>query len=319
MIPNIIHFIFFGFTKFELFHFLSIVSAYHVQKPDKIYLYNDIEPKYNFFWECIKKYVTIVKDKSPSEFRGIKLNSYQYKADISRMEKLIEFGGIYMDIDILTIRPFTHLLDANCVLGAESSKDMYSTDINKIGSITNAVILCEKDNEFIKFWYNNIADNIINKPWAYHAVCLPKKLLIENTNYNVKLEPRCSFIPFCFRDPYIFNSKENYREKELEKSYTIHLWETIWFHNYLSKINIEYFIKEKNIFVKLFDKYINILYQNIDKLIKIIKECDQNENNNLLIENCKIYIDLCNYFNIVPDEDIQHSYLNKYCKLNNRI
>ena len=33
------------------------------------------------------------------------------------MEKLIEHGGIYMDIDVLSLKPFGDLLNNNCVVG----------------------------------------------------------------------------------------------------------------------------------------------------------------------------------------------------------
>ena len=286
-IPNIIHFIYFGFTDFYLHHFLAIVSAYKVHKPDTIYLYTEKEPVNNFYFECAKKYVTIVKTKSPDEFQNVKLTSYQYKADIVRMEKLIDHGGIYMDIDVLSLKPFGELLNNKCVVGAESAKDPTTTKLEDIGSITNAVLLCEKDNDFIKFWYGKIGKNLLGKAWAYHAVCLPREILIEERFDTVKIEPKSSFMPFCFRDAYIFDESQLDKILELKDSYVVHLWETIWYENFLSKINISYFNKPC-IFSILFGQYLDILHKNIEILEQIIDTSDNN-----LIENCKIYIDLC--------------------------
>src|SRR3989304_7504933 len=144
-IPKDIHQIFFGFTDFEFIHFLSVVSASATIRPDNFYMYNDKEPTDDFLWECAKKYFTIVHEPAPNSFRGLELNSYQYKADITRMEKLIEKGGIYMDIDVLVLKPFDHLFnnpDIKCVVGSENGSHT-SHELKDMSSITNAVILCE--------------------------------------------------------------------------------------------------------------------------------------------------------------------------------
>lgn len=64
-IPNVIHFIFFGFTNFELYHYLAVATANAVHKPDKIYMYNEVEPQNNFWWELTKEIVEVVHMKSP--------------------------------------------------------------------------------------------------------------------------------------------------------------------------------------------------------------------------------------------------------------
>ena len=192
-IPNIIHFINIGPREFNLLHFISIYSAYKLNKPDKIYVYCDHKQENNIYYEILKNIVEYEYVQAPTEINGIQLNSYQYKADIIRMNKLIERGGIYMDLDVISLKPLTKFLNYSMVLGSELSlKDPNSTNINDFSSITNAVILTEPDNEFMKEWLRQIPDNIIGKVWAYHAVCLPKKILLNNM-YNVHLEPQKSF------------------------------------------------------------------------------------------------------------------------------
>ena len=261
-IPNIIHFLFFGFTDFEFFHYLAIATAYHVQKPEKIYLYNQKEPENNKYWGAIKPYVELIKITPPTDFRGIKLESYQYKADIVRMEKLLEHGGIYLDIDVMVLKPFHHLLEHSCVVGAESGPSD-TTNIQEIGSITNAVLMCEPEHPFIQRWYDSIADNIVGKCWAYHAVCLPKVILSENSDgvrsEEVHIEPKRSFMPFCFRDNYIFRSDCKFRKDELKDSYTIHLWETIWINSNLKQLNPEWLKDNDCIFSDLFLEYCSTL------------------------------------------------------------
>lgn len=254
MIPNIVHFLFFGFTEFEFFHYLSIRSVYEIQKPDKIYLYNQKEPVNNKYWEKIRSYVEIVKMVPPEDFRGVPLTSYQYKADIVRMEKLLEMGGIYLDIDVLVLKPFHHLLKYKCVVGSESG-DSETTDIKEMGSITNAVLMAEPNHPFIQKWYDAIADNIIGKPWAYHAVCLPKEILLESDFDTVHVEPKKSFMPFCFRDNFVFDPNKKDRVGELNDSYTIHLWETIWLGPILKHLDEKWIQDNDCIFSDMFSRY----------------------------------------------------------------
>lgn len=48
---------------------------------------------------------------------GTPVKHYAHKADIVRMEALLRWGGIYLDIDVITLRPFDHLLDKDMVMG----------------------------------------------------------------------------------------------------------------------------------------------------------------------------------------------------------
>ena len=274
-IPNIFHFINIGPREFNLLHFFSIYSAYVYNKPDKIYVYCDHKQTDNIYYDILKNIVTFEFVNPPNSINGVPLNSYQYKADIIRMEKLIERGGIYMDLDVITLKPITKFLKYNIVMGSELSDDSSSTNINDFYSISNAIIITEPNNEFMKEWLKQIPDNINGKPWAYHAVCLPKAILL-NKNYNVHLEPSKTFVPFCFRKPYIFNNDQKHMIRNLEDSYTIHLWETIWSDQYISKLNVDYFIKNNNILTDICKPYMKIIYDNKDILEDIITNLEIN-------------------------------------------
>lgn len=254
VIPNDIHFIFFGFTEFGFIHYLAVKTALDVHKPDNVYLHYTRRPHNNPLWNEIEQLVTLVYVEPPEEFGGVKLERYQYKADITRLDILIRQGGIYMDIDVLSLKPFGSLLNHSCVLGVEACPDPNSVDLDQALSITNAVLMCKPNHPFMIDWLERTADNLINKPWAYHAVCLPLNMVREN-KYNVRLEPRKSFMPFDFRDDYIFKNDQN-RLTELSESYTVHLWETIWWANTLSKIDKEYLRSSDSLFAGLFKKHI---------------------------------------------------------------
>jgi hypothetical protein len=243
MIPNIIHFMYFtgpGSREFSFINYLAVRSAFDVQKPDVIYFYYDVEPVNNIHWNNMKQYVTMVKIDKLLEFRGVRIDYPQYQADVVRLQKLLEVGGIYLDTDILTIKPFSNLLEQHCVLGAEGYRDnvsdLHTCDVLKIGSVSNAVIMAEPNSRFIKDWLDRLPEALMTNIWAYHAVVLPYQMYVEDPSY-FNLQKVESFIPFDFRNNYIFeiNGGEIHKDR-LRDSYTVHMWETIW-QNELNKID----------------------------------------------------------------------------------
>lgn len=275
MIPNIFHFINIGPREFNMMHFLAIYTAKYHNNPEQIYVYVDHEQKNNIYWHILKDMGVIFKNIiAPTEHKNVKLETYQYKADIIRMEKLLEIGGIYMDLDVLSLKPLTEFLKYDVVLGSEKGSDPESYDINDFESITNAIIMSEPNNDYIRKWYDEIGNNLVGKPWAYHAVCLPKDILINNPEYNVHLERMNTFMPFCFRSTYIWHESDT--SMLLSKNcYTCHLWDTIWNKEYISKLNINYF-KGDTIFAKLFRDYMKVF----DGYVDTIRDMIRSETNN---------------------------------------
>ena len=72
------------------------------------YAQNGVELKNN-----IKNYCILIYTEPPTEIFNNKLNRYAHKADIIRLEKLLEYGGIYLDIDVLTNKSFDDLLNTD--------------------------------------------------------------------------------------------------------------------------------------------------------------------------------------------------------------
>jgi tetratricopeptide (TPR) repeat protein len=250
MIPNCIHFIFFGFTQFEYIHYLAVKSAHTVHRPDHIYLYYTTKPKNNPLWDEIESLVTLVRVDPPEEFNGVPLDSFQYKADVLRLQLLIEHGGIYLDIDAVSLKPFNDLVNHSCVLGIESGGDTLDT----AESISNAVILAEPNHPFIVDWLEQTGQNLKDQHWAYHAVNLPVEML-KSKDYAVHLEPRKSFMPFGWRDQWVW---EPGNQAQLADSYTMHLWETIW-KDQLSQVTKDYLIYSDSTFATVLRNHMNPL------------------------------------------------------------
>ena len=275
-IPNILHFIY-GFKEqneeFELYKYLSIKSAHDLNKPDKIYFYYYNEP-FGYWWNKIKEYLTLIKVIPPTEIYGNKLYHYAHQADVIRLQKLIEHGGIYLDIDTICLKSFSDLLHYDFVMGRQTNCD--NTDTY---GLCNAVVLSAPNSEFAQKWletYKTFRSTGRDFYWDEHSVLKP--LLLSNIyKDNIKILDHNSFFYPLWYDIHKILFSETYDINEykniIKNNYCIHLWDT-YSHDYLKTLN-ENFIFEHHTLYNLFSRKflrnkISILMLTYNRLEKTI-------------------------------------------------
>jgi hypothetical protein len=256
-VPNLIHFIFLGEgTPFRFLHHLAILSALVRSGPDEIVVYGIREPVESPWWRKIRPVISYEPVEPIREFRGKKIDAYQHRADIIRLEKLIEHGGIYLDIDVLTLRSLSPLRRHRCVVGGERYRDgsdvVRSNDPRDFASVTNAVLMAEPGSPYLEEWYERM---VIGDDWAHHAVVTPHELILERPEL-AHVEPVESFMPVSYRDDFVFTDlppeeRALLLETRFRDSYTVHFWETIWGSPYLNAIDPTYMATRRNLFVDL--------------------------------------------------------------------
>jgi len=77
-----------------------------------------------------------------------------------------EFGGIYLDPDVLVLRSFDPLRRMPLTLARES--------IQPIVTISNGIIVCRPGTVFIRLWletYRTFSPNV----WSYHSTHIPAR------------------------------------------------------------------------------------------------------------------------------------------------
>jgi hypothetical protein len=165
--------------------------------------------------------VTEVKVQAPREIFGNPLLHVAHKADVLRLQKLIELGGIYLDVDVLVHRDFDDLLDCSLAMGREVAKG---------GSgLTNAVIIAEPGAPFLVRWldcYRTFRSRGRDRYWSEHSVDLPLKLASQYPEEITLLGPQAFYWPLWTKDhiEWIFNSRQ---EITLSQDvYANHLWES---------------------------------------------------------------------------------------------
>lgn len=127
MIPKIIHYCWFG----------------KGEKPKKIK-------------ECIESWKTILTDYQIIEWNEKNFNynellyakdayearKYAFVSDVARVKALYEYGGIYLDTDVIVYKSFDRFLNHKCVLGFEEGQ-----------YIATSFMACEKNFSLMKEFY----------------------------------------------------------------------------------------------------------------------------------------------------------------------
>ncbi|MFA6980162.1 MAG: glycosyltransferase [Ignavibacteriaceae bacterium] len=296
MIPNIIHYIYgleenFGGKPFSFINYLAVLTASVLNSPQKIYFHYHFEPV-GYWWDKAKELLTLKRIEQRNVIFGNKLIHYAHKADVARLEILMKYGGIYLDIDVICVNSFNPLLEYDCVLGREEN----------VG-LCNAVILCKANSEFISRWYDSYKFFEEDK-WNYHSVKLPQVLARRHldeihivdeysffypTNDDIvsqylwkvsdlrmtkrtigalrKLKRKIWLMNFDSSMKLVLHSfySRKWHYKKLSQSFCIHLWETNWWHRYLLDITPKYILEDDSNFPKL----IRSILQKNDNLRKI--------------------------------------------------
>jgi hypothetical protein len=230
-IPRILHYCFgfsenFGGKPLGLSHYVCIRSAIEHLSPDRVYFYYEYEPA-GPWWGKLRGIVEPVRITAPREIFGRPISHPAHRSDVTRLQALIEHGGIYMDTDVFVHRSFDHLLDYSTVLGRE--------DEEKHHKLCNAVILAEPQAPFLRRWlesYRDFRGKGRGKFWNEHSVLRPAMLANEHPNEITILSNRAFFWPLFWPDDLarIFAANESIVGPE---TLATHLWENKAWRPYL--------------------------------------------------------------------------------------
>jgi len=233
MIPNILHYIHLSETgrEWKLHHHLSVMSAVKRSGVDKIYVWIDTEPM-GEWWEYTKPFVETKFVEPPSEIFGKTITQTAHKSDVIRLQLLIEYGGIYVDTDVIFVKSFEPLLQYKFVMGQQG--------IRGREGLCPAVMLSEKDSTFAKIWLQEFEGNFYGGPpgsktWCLHSVDLPMELSFVYPDEITMIHHEAFFWPL-YHDDHMIRLFEEVHE--FPNAYAHHLWETCG-KKYLDNLTVE--------------------------------------------------------------------------------
>lgn len=135
---------------FNVINFVCVMSALSKNPDYKAYFWTNLSPEQRAkmpFLEKLKSKVTFGQILAPKEIFGNPITFVQHQADIVKIDKLIEYGGVFMDTDVLVVKPFDDLLDNTFVLGKENK--------TRIGM---AIVMAEKGSQIVQEWREGYRD-----------------------------------------------------------------------------------------------------------------------------------------------------------------
>jgi hypothetical protein len=216
-IPNDYHFIFglrpdFAGKPFSLVHYLALASCRAVNRPRSMNFYYRYEPA-GYWWERVKPLLNLVRIEPPVSIFGNQLTHAAHMADVLRLDILIERGGVYLDLDVICIRPFAALMDFDMVLGEEYGM-----------GLCNAVMLARPGMPFLLRW-RDAYRSFDSREWNVHSVKLPYLLAKQAPDQIQVVDYKRFFWPMYW--------PEHQRAFFLEpgssfcaESFCVHLWES---------------------------------------------------------------------------------------------
>jgi hypothetical protein len=196
------------------------------------------------WWEKLKEIpgLELVKVSLPEYIGRHKILKTAHRADKLRMDVLFEYGGVYMDIDTISVRPYKDLLQHETVLGLEEIRNNPKAEARwgKYKGICNAVMFTRPKSQFFKEWID-LYETVFNpNGWSEASVRLPKQLADKeykqiygitpakvkhledtfNTNNLTLLDSDYFFQPYANKTKKIFVKEYNIPEKLI----TLHYW-----------------------------------------------------------------------------------------------
>jgi hypothetical protein len=243
--PNIIHFIWLTGPKsreFSYINYLAVRAAGLRQNPERIIIWTNDPPRGNIWWDKASFYCEIRPVNAPDFINGTPINYVQYQSDVLRLEILIAHGGVFMDSDMLLLRPIDDLMGEPLTLFEESPN-----------SIANGLIFSDPNSGFLRHWYDALPTAMRSPIWAYHAVVLPVELSRKYPDL-VRVMDQTYFFPLDLKRNYLLEEDPRQIEESIQRiggAYGIHVYETYW-RDYIKGVDEEFLLNKDTLMSRLF-------------------------------------------------------------------
>lgn len=230
--PDVYHMIFglqpTSHLPFGLVHLVGLLSVKLRAHPGELLWHYRYAPPNGSvsaaWWECAAPLVTPVAVGPPvTAVQGREHENLHtaHEADVIRMGLLRERGGVYLDSDVIVLRPLDELrriADGVPVMGLEEAPGQTG--------LCNAVIIAPPNTTFLARWWARYADWKPKQSWAYHSVILPLELAREHPSEIRILSGKNFFTPSWGRDDMqaLYFKDDGY---DFRDNHAVHLWSSL--------------------------------------------------------------------------------------------
>ena len=176
-VPNIVHFVILQDNSDidSTINFIGatcILAAYFNQNPEKILIHTNSINITGNYWTILTsiigpKIIQINSVKKPTHVFGSPLSSLYHASDIIRIKTLIQFGGIFLDLDTFVVQKLDGFFDKDCTIGWPKDQ-----------SIGTQIVIAKPNANFLKLWLQSYRDYRASM-WYYNAGEAPTKNILS--------------------------------------------------------------------------------------------------------------------------------------------
>jgi hypothetical protein len=133
-----------------------------------------------------------------------------HASDVLRTQLIVEFGGIYLDADVIVLKSFDPLRNYTAVIGRERED-----------GLCNGILIAERGATYMKMLlvqYNNYSKQNFTETWDYRSVLYPN-ILAARYSHLVHVEEATMHRPNWRELHWIYVAKWNW-----SNNYAMHLW-----------------------------------------------------------------------------------------------
>jgi hypothetical protein len=242
---------------FSFYNYLCILSAKVTNPTYEITIFYKHRPQ-NIHFDKLASFCNLVQlDQNPpftpeqnSSLDKVGFAYYEHWCDLMRLYILYNYGGIYLDVDVVCTKPFDTLLPHKMVMGQEQVRHKDIPYKKVIIGLCNAVILCEPQSPFIKKWIDEYFIEYKSNWWDYNSIQVPQLIAKKNPKL-IYVQPYTSFFKFSYDCEGYLNLLEY--NSDITNCYCIHLW-TSMFANFLKDYDEKYILTHQDTLSNIFKK-----------------------------------------------------------------
>ena len=189
-------------------------SVYEVLKPDVILFYFFVEPS-GVWWDRAKSMVIPEQIPAVTDVYGKRVRHPAHQSDFVRLKKIVERGGIYHDLDVVTLRTYPDDWYRHEFVMAKEHK----------WSLCNAVMMSAINSTFGNIWLEKYRD-FDDSTWNRFNVVLPKELSGKYPQHILVLPMSAFFIPAGERSAILLmhNNEPLWDWRLHPEQYSYHMW-----------------------------------------------------------------------------------------------
>ncbi len=178
IIPNIVHFINLNQTVISFHQFISILSVWLNHVPKLIYIHCDNCNFKGKYWTALmnmnelKKIIKLHELPQKNKIFNTNIKWIHHRSDVLRLEVLMNYGGIYLDNDMIIVNSLKHYLHYEAVVSI-----IYE---NVIG---NQIFIAHRNARILRAFYDQYRTKFDPENWYLNGGEIVSLVLFEKKTF----------------------------------------------------------------------------------------------------------------------------------------